>query len=111
MFFFDKGLSREGEVLDFGVKENIIKKSGAWYTFPVSPDDPNPIKLGQGRDKARSFLEKDIQICQKVEQELRNRLLFKHNKGSQEEAVIEEDEEEVRLKEEENQDKVIEEKD
>ena len=49
------GISREGEIVDLGVKQNIIEKSGAWYSF-------NGDRIGQGKENARDFLleHKDI---------------------------------------------------
>ena len=46
---FGKGISKEGDILDLAVKENIVEKSGAWYAY-------NGSKIGQGRENAKSFL-------------------------------------------------------
>ncbi|QKI89643.1 recombinase RecA [Thiomicrorhabdus xiamenensis] len=46
---YGQGISREGEILDFGVKEKLIEKSGSWYSY-------NGAKIGQGKDNARQFL-------------------------------------------------------
>jgi recombination protein RecA len=46
---YGKGISREGSVLDVGVEEGIVKKSGAWYTYEGE-------QLGQGRENAKTFL-------------------------------------------------------
>ena len=52
---YGNGISREGEIVDLGVKQNIIEKSGAWYSF-------NGDRIGQGKENARDFLleHKDI---------------------------------------------------
>ncbi|MDR2388221.1 MAG: recombinase RecA [Tannerellaceae bacterium] len=46
---FGEGISRTGEIVDLGVEQNIIKKSGSWYSF-------NDAKLGQGRDAAKQCI-------------------------------------------------------
>ena len=46
---YGKGISREGSLLDIGVEHDIVKKSGAWYTYEGE-------QLGQGRENAKSFL-------------------------------------------------------
>ncbi|MBI5560212.1 MAG: recombinase RecA [Deltaproteobacteria bacterium] len=60
---FDHGISKEGDLLDMGVKANILEKSGAWYTS-------NGERIGQGRESARNYLiehpEKALEIKQKL---------------------------------------------
>jgi recombination protein RecA len=46
---YGKGISREGSLLDIGVEHDIVKKSGAWYTYEGE-------QLGQGRENAKAFL-------------------------------------------------------
>lgn len=46
---YGKGISREGEIIDLGVKENLIDKSGSWYAYQDQ-------KIGQGKDNVRTFL-------------------------------------------------------
>ncbi len=53
---FGHGISREGSLLDVAVDHDIVKKSGAWYTF----DDD---QLGQGREKAKAFLRENPEIA------------------------------------------------
>jgi len=45
----------------------LIVKSGAWYTMPQSKDDLAPLKLGQGRDKSRQYLEQHPDLATKIE--------------------------------------------
>lgn len=54
---FGKGISRESEILDLGVKSGHIQKSGSWYT--LANED---VQLGQGRDKAKQFLEENKEL-------------------------------------------------
>ena len=46
---FGKGISKEGDILDLAVKENIVEKSGAWFAYDGS-------KIGQGRENAKQYL-------------------------------------------------------
>lgn len=61
---FGQGISREGDVLDLAVKENIIEKSGAWYAYSGA-------KIGQGRENAKIYLKEHPEICAEVEQKVR----------------------------------------
>jgi len=47
---FGKGISKEGDILDLAVKENIVEKSGAWFSYEGN-------KIGQGRENAKGFLQ------------------------------------------------------
>jgi recombination protein RecA len=67
---YGHGISREGEVVDLGVKENIIEKSGAWYSF-------NGDRIGQGKENAREFLLEHKDIAAEIEKQIRARLLPK----------------------------------
>nr|ALB25516.1 recombinase A [Treponema putidum] len=64
---FGKGVCPYGSLLDSAVKQEIIGKSGSWYSYG---DD----KIGQGRPNAVKFLEENIEIAQKIEKELREKL-------------------------------------
>lgn len=61
---FGKGISREGEILDYGVKLDIIDKSGAWFSYGA-------IKLGQGKENAKEYLKEHPQIAQEIEQKIK----------------------------------------
>ena len=56
---FGTGISREGEILDLGVKLNIIDKSGAWFSFEGE-------RLGQGRDNVKDLLKNDPALAEKI---------------------------------------------
>jgi recombination protein RecA len=62
------GISREGEIVDLGVKQNIIEKSGAWYSF-------NGDRIGQGKENARDFLAEHKDIAATIEKRIRADLL------------------------------------
>ena len=57
---FGRGISREGDILDLAVKENIIEKSGAWFAY-------NGSKIGQGRENSKQYLSDNPAICSEVE--------------------------------------------
>lgn len=61
---FGKGISKVGDILDLAVKEDIIIKSGAWFSY-------NGEKIGQGRENSKIFLENNPEIAQEVEEKVR----------------------------------------
>ncbi len=61
---FGKGISREGDILDLAVKENIVEKSGAWFAYGGA-------KIGQGRENAKQYLAENPEICREVEDKVR----------------------------------------
>ncbi|MDD9999496.1 MAG: recombinase RecA, partial [Rhodospirillaceae bacterium] len=65
---YGTGISREGELIDLGVKENIVEKSGSWYSYRGD-------RLGQGKENVREFLQSNADIASGIESELRARLL------------------------------------
>jgi recombination protein RecA len=67
---YGEGISREGELIDLGVKHDIVDKAGAWYSY-------NGDRIGQGKDNVRNFLKEHPEIAQDIEQQLRARLLNK----------------------------------
>ena len=65
---YGEGISREGELIDLGVKHGVVEKSGAWYSY-----DGN--RIGQGRDNVREFLKEHADIAHAIDTALRNMLL------------------------------------
>src|SRR5213596_1709939 len=61
---YGKGISKEGSLLDMGVANDVIKKSGAWFTYEGD-------QLGQGREKARDFLAEHQDMAQEIERRIR----------------------------------------
>lgn len=61
---FGKGVSRSGDILDLAVENNIVEKSGAWFAY--SND-----KIGQGRENAKLYLERNPEIMAEIEQKVR----------------------------------------
>lgn len=61
---FGKGISREGSLVDVGVETAVISKSGTWFSF-------GDVRLGQGRDNARNFLEEHTDVADLIERQVR----------------------------------------
>lgn len=68
--FYGVGISREGEVVDWGVEAGFIEKSGTWYSYQGN-------KIGQGKDNARQYLKENPQILLALEKEIRAHVLSK----------------------------------
>ena len=64
---YGEGISREGEIIDLGVAQRIVDKSGAWYAY-------NGEKIGQGKDNAREFLRENPEIAHEIENKIREQL-------------------------------------
>jgi recombination protein RecA len=65
---YGHGISREGEIIDLGVQENIVEKSGSWYSYKGD-------RVGQGKENARDFLIANPEVAAEIEQQIRARLL------------------------------------
>ena len=74
---YGEGISREGELIDLGVKHGVIEKSGAWYSYGGE-------RIGQGRDNVREFLKEHQDIAIAVETALRDLLLPPRNRAADE---------------------------
>jgi recombination protein RecA len=61
---YGEGISREGEVIELGVQNKIVDKSGAWYAY-------NGEKIGQGKDNAREYLREHPDIAREIENKVR----------------------------------------
>ena len=61
---YGEGISQMGEVLDLGVKGNIVEKSGSWYSYESE-------RIGQGRENARKFLQENPDIAASIEAKVR----------------------------------------
>jgi recombination protein RecA len=62
-----EGLSREGDLIDLGVSQGLIEKSGSWFSYHNE-------RIGQGRDNARAFLRENPALREKLDAELRRKL-------------------------------------
>jgi recombination protein RecA len=63
---YGAGISREGNVLDVGVREEIVQKSGAWFSY-------NDIRLGQGRENAKQYFRDNVSVMLEVENKIREK--------------------------------------
>jgi recombination protein RecA len=61
------GISREGSLLDFGVEKEIVKKSGAWYTYEGE-------QLGQGKENSRKYLIDNPKVADEIEKKIKTKL-------------------------------------
>jgi recombination protein RecA len=67
---YDRGISREGELIDLGVAHGMVEKAGAWYSYKSE-------RIGQGKDNAREFLVSHPEIAAELDQRLRGELVAK----------------------------------
>ncbi|GIX21239.1 MAG: protein RecA [Gammaproteobacteria bacterium] len=82
---YGEGCSREGELLELGVQHGLVDKSGAWYSCQGE-------RIGQGKDNARQYLKEHPELADRLERELRERLLVKKGRAGQSaEAAAEEE--------------------
>lgn len=61
---FGRGISKEGDILDLAANANIVEKSGSWYAY-------HGAKIGQGRENAKNYLAQNPQICEEIENQVR----------------------------------------
>jgi len=61
---YGEGISREGEIVDLGVANGIIEKSGSWYSYSGT-------RIGQGKDNVRAFLKENRPMAAEIEQKIR----------------------------------------
>lgn len=71
---YDEGISREGSILDVALENNLIEKSGTWFSYKGN-------RIGQGRENSKSYLKENPEIAQEIDNILREKLL-----GTKEEA-------------------------
>jgi recombination protein RecA len=64
---YGEGISREGDVLDLAVVQNIVEKSGAWYSYAGE-------RIGQGRENVRNFLKANPEVFVRMDKELREKM-------------------------------------
>src|SRR5947207_147303 len=64
---YGEGVSKEGDLIDLGVAQNLVEKSGSWFSYKGE-------RIGQGRENARTFLRENPDIRQNIDTELRKSL-------------------------------------
>lgn len=63
---YGEGISKTGEIIDIGVKHNIIEKAGSWYSY-------NSERIGQGKENVRQYLNKNPELCAEIENIIRSK--------------------------------------
>ncbi len=61
---YGEGISKVGELIDLGVKANVVEKSGAWFSYDSQ-------RIGQGRENAKQFLRDHKDVADKIEAKVR----------------------------------------
>src|SRR5271168_595402 len=64
---YGEGISKEGDLVDMGAAQNVVEKSGSWYSYKGE-------RIGQGRENARQFLKDNPEVRARIDAELRNAL-------------------------------------
>ena len=60
---YGEGISKTGELIDLGVRAGVVEKSGSWFSYDSQ-------RLGQGRENAKNFLKANLQVAERIEQEI-----------------------------------------
>ena len=63
---YGKGISKTGELIDLGAKAEVVEKAGAWYAYKGA-------KIGQGRENAKLYLEKNPKVAAEIEMAIRTK--------------------------------------
>jgi recombination protein RecA len=79
---YGEGISREGELIELGVREGLVEKSGAWYSY-------NGERIGQGKDNVRNFMKEHPEMADEIDRILRDKLLPKRNEEASAEQEVE----------------------
>ena len=77
---YGEGISRAGEIIEIGVLQNLVEKSGAWYSYKGK-------KIAQGKEGAREYMQQNPEVAAEIEQAIRDKLLPKKVKAPEGEAV------------------------
>jgi len=77
---YGEGISREGEMIELGVQQNMVDKSGAWYSY-------NGDRIGQGKENVRQFLKDNPEMAADIDSRLRAELLPSSSRVAKEEPV------------------------
>ena len=65
---YNQGISRESEIIELGVAQDLIEKAGAWYSVDGE-------RIGQGKDNARDYLKENTQLRESLESKIREKLM------------------------------------
>ncbi|HJO47609.1 MAG TPA: recombinase RecA [Candidatus Scalindua sp.] len=64
---FNQGISRSGDIIDLGVEEQVIEKSGTWFSY-------GEMRLGQGRENSKKFIDSKPELLQEIEQAIAKKM-------------------------------------
>ena len=64
---YGDGISREGDLIDLGIEDKLVEKSGSWFNY-------GDLRLGQGRENAKQFLKENPELANEIERKLRQSL-------------------------------------
>ena len=78
---YDKGIYHNGEIIDIGVKEGFVDKSGAWYSYKGN-------KIGQGKANSARYLSENVEIANEIEASIRDKLMPKTTPHAKPELTI-----------------------
>jgi recombination protein RecA len=77
---YGEGISRSGDVIDLGLEQKIVEKSGAWLSY-------GDLRIGQGRENAKQFLKENPELAAEIETKLRKALGLSPAETATEKAV------------------------
>ena len=80
---YGEGVSREGEIIDLGVKNGVVDKAGAWYSYEGT-------RIGQGKDNVRNFLKENKEMAEEIESKIRAQLLPEQKRSGDGPELVEE---------------------
>jgi recombination protein RecA len=73
---YGEGISREGDLIDLAVAQNVVEKSGAWFSYQTE-------RLGQGRENVRTLLRENTELRQRIEVDVKTKLGFIKSEAAQ----------------------------
>lgn len=79
--YYNEGISRLGEMIEFGVKVGCIEKAGTWYSYKTT-------RIGQGKENVRQYLKEHPEIAQSIEAIIREKLLVNNVPGAEPSTLI-----------------------
>jgi len=79
---YGEGISRESEIINLGVQNDLVEKSGAWYSYGGE-------RIGQGKDNARLYLKEHPEVAQEIEEKIRAKVMPQRGAGAEREEAAE----------------------
>lgn len=73
---YGEGISKEGDLLDLAVNNNVVEKSGAWFSYSGE-------RLGQGRENVKNMLKENKELCERIEHDVKRELGLLHAETAQ----------------------------